>query len=277
MRLTNLLPMLLLTGCGDIEKLLSLRDAFDAYTNPTVASVSILGVAPAADHRVDMALGLTDLEGGATASAWLVQAERAGGLDGDGLGGQSVRLVVDGQGVGMEEAIPGEYTATGDMGLAYYPLTEARLEIDTAEGLKGLSVGLPDAPAFDLPADHRAKVPLGLDLGGQDYDAAIVMVIDVLTGVVTHEQTPEGAVELYDFARGDDGIARVDIPAEAFPDESVYAVGIAGTWNADAETFDGLNVALTTGFAARFRFATTCTFVEPAMCDAEPDLSSWDE
>ena len=81
MRATNLLPVLLLTGCGDIQKLLSLKDTFDEYTNPTVASASILGVAPSEDDRVDMALELTDLGSGARATAWLVQSSGAGGLD----------------------------------------------------------------------------------------------------------------------------------------------------------------------------------------------------
>lgn len=272
MRPTTLLPVLLLTGCGDIQKLLALKDTFDAYTNSTVASTSILGVAPAADERVDMALALTDLGSGARATAWLVQAEGAGGLDEDGLSGQPVQLVIDGQGVALEEQVAGEYSADGETGLHYLPRTEARLQIDTEDGRKGLAIGLPDAPDFDLPAAHVAKEPLEVDLTGQDYDESLVMVLDVLTGAVTWEQTPKGAMELYEFARADGAVGWVDIPADAFPDESVYAVGIAGTWNADPETFEGVNVALTTGFAGRFRFVTTCTFTDPTLCDADPDL-----
>lgn len=277
MRPTTLLPVLLLTGCGDIQKLLALKDTFDAYTNSTVASTSILGVAPSEDERVDMALALTELGSGVRASAWLVQTEGAGGLDDDGLSGQPVRLIVDGRGVGMEEIAAGEYMADGDSGLAYLPQTEAVLQFETDEGNKGLAVGLPQAPAFDIPAEHLPKEALEVDLGGQDYDAALVMVLDVLTGQVTYEQTPTGALELYEFARADAAVGWVDIPADAFPEESVYAVGIAGTWNADPETFEGVNVALTTGFAGRFRFVTTCTFADAAMCDAEPELPEVEE
>lgn len=277
MRATTLLPVLLLTGCGDIQKLLALKDTFDDYTNSYVASTSILGVAPSDDERVDLALELTDLGSGARATTWLVQAQGAGGLGDDGLSGQPVRLVVDGQGLAMEEVVAGEYIADGESGLSYVPNSEARLQIDTDEGRKGLAVGLPEAPAFDLPEAHLPKEPLEIDLTGQDYDATLVMVLDVLTGDVTWEQSPSGAVELYEFARADGAVGWVDIPSDAFPNESVYAVGVAGTWNADAETFEGVNVALTTGFAGRFRFVTTCTFADEALCDADPELPELDE
>jgi hypothetical protein len=277
MRPATLLPIVLLTGCGDIQKLLDLKDTFDAYTNSTVASTSVLGVAPSDDERVDMALALTELGSGVRASAWLVQSEGAGGLDDDGMTGQPVRIIVDGQGFGMEEVAAGEYVADGDDGMSYLPQTEAELRFQTDEGAKGLVVGLPHAPDFEVPAEHLPKEPLEVDLTGQDYDASLVMVIDVLTGAVTYEQTPSGAMELYEFARADAAVGWIDIPADAFPEESVYAVGIAGTWNAEPETFEGVNVALTTGFAGRFRFATTCTFADETMCDAEPELPELDE
>lgn len=274
---STVLPALLLSGCGDLQRLLDLKESLDDYTNTTVVSASILGVAPSSDERVDLALAMTDLGSGVRASAWLVEAQGAAGLDGAGLGGQPVLLSVDGRGVGMEETTLGQYVADGETGLEYRPETEAVLEVQTDDGAKGLAVGLPPAPTFDLPADHLPDEPLEVDLRGQDYDATLVMVVDVMTGAVTWQQTPSGAMELYEFARADGGVGWVDIPAEAFPGESVYAVGVAGTWNSDVETFEGVNVALTTGFAGMFRFETTCTFADELLCDADSALGMGDE
>lgn len=270
--LPSLLPLVLSIGCGDFRQLLEWKETLDDYTNSTVVTASILGVAPSSDDRVDIALSRTDLGSGVRASAWLVDARGVGDLDGAGLGGQPVRVSVDGRGVGMEEVRSGEYVADGDSGLEYRPQTEARLEIDGADGPRGLVVGLPPAPEFSTPEVHAALEPLRVDLQGQDFDASLVMVVDVLTGGVTWQQTPTGARALYEFARADGSVGWVEIPGEAFPGESVYAVGVAGTWNSDAETFEGVNIALTTGFAGRFRFETTCTFTDPDLCDAEPPL-----
>lgn len=272
MRAVTVLPALWLAGCGDIQKLLALKDTLDDYTSGDVASVSVLGVAPPDDDRVAVALGQTDLASGARAAAWWVRSEGTGGGDAEAPAGRAVTLLVDGEALEMEEVAAGEYSADGEAGLEYRPRTEAALRINGPDGRMGLAVGLPDVPSFALPDTHMPKEPLEIDLTGQDFDASLAMVLDVLTGEVTWEQRPAGAMELYEFARAGAGVGALQIPADAFPEESIYAVGIAGTWSADPETFEGVNVALTTGFAGRFRFVTTCTFTDPGLCAAEPEL-----
>lgn len=269
MRSTLLVPALLLTGCGDFQKLLSLKDTFDEYTNGTVASASLVGVEPPTDERIALALEGTDLGSGAQASVWLVHT--TGGEMDDGMGGQAVTMIVDGRGVGLVEQSGGEYGATADDGLAYVALSEAVVDIDGEAGARSLAMEVPAAPDFDLPESHEAKAPLSIDLGGQDFDASLGMVMDLVHGGTTWQDRPEGAVELYNFARADGAVDVVTIPADAFPEESVYAVGVAGTWNAGTDTFDNINKALSSGFAGRFRFVTVCTFTDPALCDGEPE------
>jgi hypothetical protein len=192
-----------------------------------------------------------------------------GGQMGEPMGGQAVTLTVDGRGLALLERGGGEYGATGDDGLAYVALSEATLAVRSEDGPRSLTMEVPPAPDFVLPASHTPKAPLEVDLSGQDFDASLGMVLDLVNGGTTWQDRPEGAVALYNFARADGGVGVVTIPADAFPEESVYAVGVAGTWNAGTDTFENVNKALSSGFAARFRFVTVCTFADPALCEAE--------
>ena len=47
---STVLPALLLSGCGDLQRLLDLKESLDDYTNTTVVSASILGVAPSSTN-----------------------------------------------------------------------------------------------------------------------------------------------------------------------------------------------------------------------------------
>jgi hypothetical protein len=69
---------------------------------------------------------------------------------------------------------------------------------------------------------------------------------------------------LYDFTHMDGSVNSLEIPASAFPSESVYAVGIAGIENADPETFDGVNILLTSFMAGKVTFYPVSTIPIPA-------------
>lgn len=259
MRAHAIAPVILLLGCGDFQKLLALKDKVDAYTNDHVASASVLGVAPSDDARVDEALTFTDLGSGAQVTAFVVSAGDDAALD--------VRFVVDGRGLALHDQGNGEFSANGDDGLVYVAGAAAALEISGTPSHR-LPMDLPPAPEFDLARDHEVGQELTIDLTGQDFDGSLVLVLDLLTGGVTHEARPSTASELYDFSHVNGEVGVLTIPASAFPVEGVYGVGVAGTWNADPAEFEELNVALSGAFAGRFQFRTVCTFADIALCDA---------
>jgi hypothetical protein len=259
MRAHTIAPVILLFGCGDFQKLMALKDKVDSYTNDHMASMSVLGVAPTDDWRVDEALAITDLGSGAQATAFVANAGNEGDPD--------VRLVIDGRGLALHDGGGGEFSANGEDGLVYVADAAAALEISGTPSHR-LPLDLPPAPSFSLAKDHELGTALTIDLTGQDYDGSLVMVLDLLVGGVTHEERPSTASELYDFSHVNGEVGVLTIPASAFPAEGIYGVGIAGTWNADPAEFEELNVALSGAFAGQFRFRTVCTFSDTDLCDS---------
>jgi hypothetical protein len=94
-----------------------------------------------------------------------------------------------------------------------------------------------------------------------------VVVLDMSSGDVTWSNEPGDIGELYDFTHGESEGASVAIPASALSNATLYAVGVAGMINADPETFEDVNTALSTMMAGKLTFGILCTLEPVDLCD----------
>ena len=102
-----------------------------------------------------------------------------------------------------------------------------------------------------------------IDLSSQEYDQVLVVVFDVGSGQVTFSNEPRDVMELYEFSTADDAGAGLTIPASAFPDESIYAVGVAGLVKGDSVNFSSMNTALSSLQAGKLKFYPVSTLALP--------------
>jgi hypothetical protein len=73
----------------------------------------------------------------------------------------------------------------------------------------------------------------------------LLVVVDTGSGSVTYSNDPQAVGDFLDLM-GTEEISDVEIPADAFPGASVYAVGVAGMRNTDGEALENMNVAVST-------------------------------
>jgi hypothetical protein len=116
-----------------------------------------------------------------------------------------------------------------------------------------MRVTAPPPPDADLPTAHSAGQPLSVDLAGQGFDSVLVVVLDAASLELSYSNEPADIQELYEFGHGGTGDS-VEIPGDAFPGDSLYAVGVAGLVTADAADLDEVNTALSSMLAGKFRF-----------------------
>ena len=100
-----------------------------------------------------------------------------------------------------------------------------------------------------------ANTAVNIDLTGQEFDSALVIVM-LADGGVTYSNQPDGIREFYDFTHGSELVTTVEIPAEAFPSNGVYAIGVAGLTHTVAEDLTEMNTALTSIMAGKMVFET---------------------
>lgn len=215
-------------------------------TSPVVAQVQIVGVEVPTDPTIEAALAASpDLSVGTTASVFLADAEAAlvdmeqAGLPGGAVAVEGVAAVDDGT---------GSYTV--DAGLTY--LSGATWTVAaTAPGEEPGSapVSLPGPISAVVPELHTANQPLDLDLTGQPFDSAVVVVLDG-AGVLLHSTEPTTADELLDLTQDPAPLGVVTLPGTAFPvAASPYVVGVVGFEHADPLGFVELNQEFSSALA----------------------------
>lgn len=245
-KFASALLLFTLTGCDD------LTEKLDEYTNPTVIQGLVLGVA---EPEFDFDLAGTDFDKGAAAVVFLADAANADEIEEAPIAGASVSMLTETTGkLGMKDEGSGQYTLTGDDGLEYTVGEDMDLNVVNGDTTSGASITAPAAADADIPATHSAGSSLTVDLTGQSFSSVLVAVFDASTGDVTFSNQPEGIKEIYEFTHGGAEGLSVEIPASAFPGQSVYAVGVAGLKNAGEDDYSEANPLLSTYMAGKMKF-----------------------
>lgn len=255
----------LATGCQQLEEI---QDTIDGATSRFVVEGVLLGVEPPDDETVALALEETDFGEGARLTVFLADAADVTSIEDAPITGVDLVALSDASGgqVSVNEEGGGEYGASGEDGLVYGDGEEVLLKADFEDQDRRLTVQAPVAPEPGLERTHTAGEPLEVDLSAGAFDAALVVVIDTASSEIVFSNEPSDIQELYDFSHGE-GELVVEVPGAALTDETVYAVGVAGMVNADADDLENVNTVLSTFLAGKFTFTAVCTLPEAALCE----------
>lgn len=245
----------LLAGCEGFT------DKLEEYTNPTVIQGLVLGVA---EPDFDFDLSGTDFDKGSAAVVFLADAASADEIEEAPIDGATVSVLTESTGkLGMKDEGSGQYTLTGDDGLTYTVGEDIDLNVVNGDSTSSASVTAPAAADADIPETHTAGSSLTVDLTGQSFSSVLIAVFDASTGDVTFSNQPEGIKEIYEFTHGGTESLVMDIPASAFPGQSVYAVGVAGLKNAGEDDYSEANPLLSTYMAGKMKFWPVSTIEVP--------------
>jgi hypothetical protein len=234
---------LILGGCDAINEG---RDLLEGLTNPLVSVALVLGVEPPEGAQdIDLPAEFA----GAGATVFLADAADVADLENAPVQGANVRL----QAATLQESAPGTYLM--NPGAETYQ--------DGATWTLGVSVGsgasasadieLPPPAEFALPDSLAVNAGTSVDLTGQDFDGALVVVLDQ-NGSITFDNRPSDVRAVYELARGEPA-GQIDIPGTAFPQAGAYLIGVAGLrGTSGADTVEKMNSVLTTRTAGKLRF-----------------------
>lgn len=249
---------LLATACD----LSAIKDDIDGLTNTLVGEGMVIGVLPPEDERIDLeALGY---DAGASATMFLADAASADDLGNVLISGATVTATDGVTSVTLEEqADSGAYVSLPGSGLAYTAGETVTITavIGTDEGSG--SVVLPPAAGLALAEQHTANEPLDIDVTGKGYTGTLIVVMDTVSGDVTYTNEPQDVQAVYQLTRGTEEVTTVTIPAEAFPNESVYALGFAGLDHSVGSDFEGMNTLLSGIIAGQLEFHPIVTIPLP--------------
>jgi hypothetical protein len=277
-----LLSLTMLTGCNKLkDQLKDIQDEFGDITNTFVAAGTILGVEePDFNDFMQEELCLDPemypidasmYEQGNQALIFLAQAELSADInDSQPITGATISISSDNGDIDvmMEEGeIDGQYSAGADQGLEYSS-SIVTFTIDSgAEESHILSVDAPPAASMDsVPRENATENPISVDLTGQGFHSALMMVINVETGEMTFDNLPQEVEEMYTLAHPEGAllgeetpeIESVELPGTAFPEDGIYAVGVAGLRAAGSGDMDNINLLLSGMIAGKFAFSPVC-------------------
>ncbi len=242
--------LLMLQGCDFFNQV---KDKVKGLTNPLVAQGMVLGVQ---SPEID---GL-DLEGSGFAAGTAVTvflADAAGVSDLEDVPVTGAQVDVEGS--ALLDTETGAYVLGPGTGPAYSVGSVWEIFTDIDGDLGSALVELPAEPVFSVPSTHAVGESLELDLSGQEFHSALVVVVNVASGEVSYSNEPEDIRGFYDFSHGSSEAELVEIPGTAFPDMGAYAVGVAGMVHTKAADFDGMNTALSSIMAGQMVFQPLAT------------------
>jgi hypothetical protein len=255
------------TGC---DSLLDIQDKVDGYTDQFVVQAIYLGLEEPTDPDLAAALdaGGGNFDQGSTFTVFLADAGQVSEIENAPITGAVGSLLSPANGsVELTDEGNGKYTAMAEDGLVYTGGETVTLQVTQGGAQHKARVDAPAAPTLALPETHSKGTALAINLEGQGFDSALVVVLDMGSGSVTWSNEPSGIGELYDMTHGDGGGASVAIPASALSAASLYAVGVAGMVHADPDTFDEVNTALSTMMAGKLIFGIVCTLEPVELCE----------
>ena len=248
--------MSFLGGCAAID---GLKDEVAGATNPLVMEGLVVGIAPPESADVD--LTGTAFESGASAVVTVADADSVDNLEEAPVEGASVALLTETGGrVALLDMGSGRYAATAEDGLSYTEGDNATLSVDYGGGEESSSaqLQLPRRPDVSFPTNVPKGQPLHVNLTGQTFDNALVVVVDSATGETVWSNYPTTIEEMYHLTH-DAGALEVDVPGSALNRESVYLVGVAGLVNADTANLSNVNTLLSAFTGGRLLFTGVST------------------
>ena len=263
------MPLLLanLSGCDLIaqgrQKIEDVKDKIEGLTNPLVADGVILSFVPPQSDVIDFSN--TPYSEGTITTIGLADAKNAADLANAPISGAAVTVRGNVQ-IDAEETSPGIYTVELGSELEYTANQTWGIDINPAEAEEIATVSLNLPAPIDLSSiteQHTANQSLVVDVTGAGFQSAIVLVMDGATGNTTYSNEPKTITELYNFMTGDEEITSVEVPAEAFPNQTLYLVGIAGMVHTTEDDIVNANTALSKFMAGQMHFATTSTVEIP--------------
>ncbi len=249
--------LLTLLACSAID---DLSDKVDGLTNTLVMEGIYVGVEPPTSELVD--LSGTDFDKGAFVTALLADAASVTDLANAPVSGADVTLRSEANGeTPLGDDGDGKYTATGDDGLTYADGDPVVLSVQL-DGEHKASIVAPPAVQSNIPSEHDAGQPLAISAGDPSLSTLFVVVVNAQSGNVTFDNRPGSIEEVYDLTHGGGALA-VEVPGSAFPDQTLYVVGVAGMNLTPAEGLTELNTALSAFLAGKFSFYPVSTLPVP--------------
>lgn len=251
--------LFLATGCDLFDES---KEILSGLTNPLVVQGMVLGIEAPDAEGID--LEGTDYEEGTLMVAFLADAANVDEIEDAPVTGASVRLEGDVMGsIEATEAGGGSYTITPDQGVAYVDGADWTMVVGVDGELSTATLRLAEEVTLTVPEQHSQDSPISLDLTAGAYDSALVVVLDGRSGEITYSNEPAGVKEYYDFTHSTETVGVVEIPGEAFPEQSLYAVGVAGMLNSGADDLDGMNTLLSAVMVGKMKFFPVSTIVIP--------------
>ncbi len=237
------------TGCALQGLLDDANGTFGGLTHPLVTEGWFIGVAQPDPAEID--LSETPFDETAVFDLFLIDAGSLEQFDEGPVRGAEVQV----DGLALTEAPEGGvYSATDRNGLVYTDHGESLVTIQIGDGMAEATVATPPPPTTTLPAQGERGEDLTVDLLGQGFHNVLVVVVDMESLEMVWTNNPQTASDAYEFTSGE-VVSQVSVPGETFAESGQYIVGVAGTENADPETFVGLNTALSSVVAGKLRFS----------------------
>jgi hypothetical protein len=278
-----LLSLSMFTGCDNLkDQLKDIQDEYSDITNTFVAAGTILGVEePDFNDFMQEELCLEPdsfpidssmYEQGNQALVFLAQAELSADInDSQPVTGASITISSDNGDISdimMEEGeIDGQYSAGAEQGLEYSSSVVSFTIDSGAEEKHTLSVDAPPAATLDsVPRENAVDNPVSVDLVGQGFHSALMMVINVETGDMSFDNLPQEVEDMYSLAHPEGAllgeetpeIESIELPGSAFPEDGLYAVGVAGLRAAGSDNMNNINLLLSGMIAGKFSFTPVC-------------------
>ena len=244
-----------LVGCDGIA---DIQESIDGFTNTTAIEAIVLGVVPPeSDVLPD---DIADVMGAGTSFKALV-------VDADAVAAMETAIPIDNASVWVEGApmgtvaayslLEGLYTLEPGMGLEYAAgeTWNIGVMVPGADNAGQVKITLPEATEFSLPETSPVGASMVLDLSGQGFNWAFVVVTNVVSGEVTYtnENEVSSVVDIYEVTHGESTISNVTIPGVAFPVPGVYAVGVAGMVHQGESAASNVNTLLSGAIAGQMR------------------------
>jgi hypothetical protein len=189
---------------------------------------------------------------GVFAQVFLADATSADDLSKAPVGGATVNIVVGGnEAIRLVENESGSYSASNEDGLVYQVGADVEVSVKMEGGPAMMDGQLPQAPDVELPAQQNKGAKMVVNLSGGNFNAVLGVVFDAETSEVVWSNEPTTPEELYDFGHSNEFVTSLEIPGVTFSKAGIYAVGIAGLVNGEADEFDNVNTLLSSFMAGK--------------------------
>lgn len=246
----------LLGGCFLFDKIEDVGDAIEGLTNPLVAQGIVLGVEEPQQEELQPLVDAGLLVPGTGVTVFLADAADADEMDEAPVAGALVVVDTSDGPVDASEREAGLYSVDpGPESPGYVDGAVWTALADVGDG-KPHAIGFPLPPAavLVLPALHTTNTGLELDLTGQGFHSALVIVTEVTSAQTTYSSEPVSIEDLYSLSSNEQELGVYPLPPEAFPIPGTYALGVAGMQNGTDDDLEGVNTLLSRGMAGKMRF-----------------------